>query len=542
MAKIPRFQQNQRLSPNGPSQAYDPNEARKEGENIATLGKEIQSFGVKLDSYRSAKKNADDTIFAKEWKDRADQRAQDAERAIKENKTEALFGRENMVSPNGENMTVLYDDAFHDMYDEISAIEDPRRRQIAKNAVGLARNTYRGQISDAEVAVHNAWMFEGASKSNKEMGVIIAKDPNLAQSKLAEQTSYLNSLPLGPENKLKMIKEAEDIAALSVINHYQEKKDYKSAEEAIKGPLAGFFDQKERQQLLNKNEQEYRQSKNEEWSDHERGRTIKKERKEDERLDSLSTFYKGVNSGDPIKRDQTLALAKIQVGVTIEQADYDNLKKTDQDTDYMNSDEISVQYTSQLVRREGLDDSFITRVQNEDGLKPSDKEQLINAYGTYRNARSKDPLQAKKLSQAQQFIDQAFKPERMDVVTGDDRINFGYQNKATMLYMKKVADGMDPWTAATQAISKVDPDNATLAAFRAKGTMSETTRNVGTVKRDIFNLKKDYLLKKSENKLTPEYMRKSAEKMRKLQKEQLSFAKEKAINDALRNQEKENGQ
>lgn len=519
MAKIPRYQENQRLSPSGPQQAYDTGAARMEGENIQNLGRQLQGFANDISQYKQVKKAADDAIWMKQWKDRADVLAQDTERKIRTNS-------DGSVSIDGSNMVELYDDSFTPLYDEISAVSDPRRRAMAQNAVGIARNVYRGQISDAAVATHNAWMFQETVKSNQTMGAVIASDPNQFANKLNEQKAYLMTLPLGNDNKMKLIKQAEDTAALSVISSYQEKGDYRAAEEAIKGPLSSFFSAEQRQDLIEQNEQEYRETKNEAWSDKERKRTEKIQRREDQRIETLDSIIPNINSDDPVKRDQAVAMAKLAVQSNqISQSDYDNLKKTDYEIDYSRSAEVENSYWARLERRQNLD-TYIDDVVNDKSIKTEDKAPLIKAYSEAKARNKTNPLDTLKRQQAMQLIKDTFTPDKIKRALGEN--DYAYKNRAMREWINRIQKGEDYYTAAVRAIKNVDPTNQVLGSFQAKEILSEDKLNI-----QLQELKSNYERKRALGRLTVEDKKKLLESVKSIQQQRLYLKNKPNIDRAL---------
>lgn len=505
MAKIPRYEEQVRLDSFGPSQMYSGRESRMKGEALANLGQELGQFTGKLDAYRTAKDTADESIFAKEWKDNADIVAQNAKQAIETN-------ADGKVSPDGKNVLSLYDSAFEELRATANQIPDERRRRIALNSIGMGQTSYRKDMQGLSETTYNANMFRVAEKSMNISSAKAFNDPAMAVAQIKEYTEFVNKLPAGVENKSKMIKEAEKSIALAAVSKYQEDGNYKKAKELINGELAEYFDTDDRIKLLEKNESEYKQDITLKATLEALERAERRNKFADMKTDNMSKAYDMIVSDDPVQRANGFKQAKdlLRSGA-IELKDFNNLTRTGQAMQYQDTDSEFLRMTEKLVS--GETDNFTSDVMANMKLHPKQARQLLNQYNAMRKGRGTDPEKKTKMAGGTKFIKDAFPVSSFDRITDETYKKNALAAKATQLYLKALESGeKDPYKAAVKAVKEVDPHNKMVAVFSGDTAGALTKRKPQDVRTEIFEMKKQLtILRERSPKEADEY----AKKMRK---------------------------
>ena len=473
MAKIPRYQENQRLNPPGPSQAYDTGSARMEGENIEATGRQLQGFANQIETYKKVKEKTDEAIFAKEFLDKSTKKGQNREAEIRTNRDEN--GEELGVAIDGSNVESLYDNSFAELYAEADAIPDGRRRRIARNAIAQGQNVYRAQILEHKITIHNAAVFLSSDNSIKEMSARISDDPSLFEQELEKEMSFQSSLPLGGENTIKQLKRVRESAALAVIQGHQKRGDFKSAEEAIKGPLSKIFTPEDGMALLQKNKEEERSTRTNQWAIEAKARKDREEKREDDRSDLFYNVLTNINSPDPIKRQEAIDIAKGSVGSLINQSEFDDLKKTDVNYTYENSKVASLPFIARSERYENMS-SYIDDVLKNKELSPEDKAHLINRYSEVKGRKKADPFETYERTRAGALLDKLYEQTAIDKKLGAADMAV-YRLKIDKLFIDKMKGAVNgvkvrPVEAAIQAINELDPNNLYSDTINSKENIS----------------------------------------------------------------------
>jgi hypothetical protein len=503
MAKIPRYEEQVRLDSFGPSQMYSGREARMTGEALANLGQDLGQFAGKLDAYRTAKDTADESIFAKEWKDNADIIAQNAKQAIETN-------ADGKVSSDGKNILPIYDGAFEELRAQALQIPDERRRRIALNAIGMGQTSYRKDMQGLSETTYNAHMFRSAEKSMNVSSAKAFNDPAMARAQIKEYTEFINKIPAGVENKAKMIKEAEKSIALAAVSRFQEDGNYKKAKELINGELSEYFTTEDRVKLLEKNESEYKQDVTFKSTLEAQERAEKRNKFADMKTDNMSKAYDMIVSDDPVQRANGFKQAKdlLRSGA-IELKDFNNLTKTGQAMQYQDSDSEFLRMTDKLVSGEDTG-NFTDDVMANSKLHPKQARQLLMQYNSLRKGRTADPEKKTKMAGGTKFIKDAFPVSSFDRITDETYKKNAMAAKATQLYLKALEAGeKDPYKAAVKAVKEVDPHNKMVAVFSGDTAGALTKRKPQDVRGELFEIKKQLtILRERSPKEADEYAKK----------------------------------
>lgn len=465
MAKLPNYQQGQRLDSTGPQQVVSPAGVRAPYENIEAAGKQLQGFSSSLSAYSEylrQKKRADEAIFMKTVKDRSDRQGQDAETRVRTNVNPD--GTAAGVKIDGSNMVEMYDESFRALHEEYSQEKDPRKRRIALNTIGASRNIYRGQVAENSRAVYNSWMFSEVDKSNKAMGSTILNDPQMYGAKLAEQREYIMSLPLGVDNQQKLLKEVEKDATLSLMGHFTNKGDFKTVKKLIGSEIGAGFNEEERQALLEKNEGNSREFDADRWGKEDRDAAELAKRKAQDRDNTMSTLFTMAGSQDPDVRANVVQEARKKVAQGIlKKEDLNALQVESREILKDVSDNTYFSMTQRLKRKENLStfSADISTAVARKVLDPNDARNLLNDYNTdIKSRKSSDKAYTEKLRAGRKLLDGAFNPGGpLAAMQPKQTANW---TEATRIMADLMGQGMDPTTAAVRALEQVDPSNPIL--------------------------------------------------------------------------------
>lgn len=535
MAKLPSYQQGQRLSASGPSQVYDTREARLEGEAISDVGQAVQGLAGSLNSYLSEKSRADTAIIAKQWSDRTDVFAQDQERMIRTNKN-------GNVAINGDNVVDLFDSSFVDLYEEAKNLPNSKHRQIAINAIGTARNRYRGQLSDYAAVLHNNWTFSEVERSGKTMGATIAGNPDLYEDKLNEHKQFIMTMPIGAENQQKLLKQADQDAALAYIEHYTNKGKFSEVKKALtSGKIAGVFDAKERQALIEMNESNEREAFSDKVRLEDYNDRKLKEQKEEQRLENVNRLFNMMGSDEGKDRDFAVKYARklVNVGV-LKKEDLNALQTEAKEILTEKSDMTYLNMDLRLKEKRSLK-TFVSDVNLAVGRKildTNDARALINDF--YRETKSKkggDKIYSERKQIGDAFLNDAFKPSGLMAALKP-------KDAAKLTKAKRIASdyrngGMDPVLAAVNALRAVDPSHPALLEPNIAAGKAFDAEAEQNLQKDSVKILKNYDDKAASKQVTDKDKRKVLDILRKMKRKQDALKHEGTIREVLEKEKKE---
>lgn len=525
MAKIPRYQENQRLNPPGPQQVYDPGAARMEGENIANLGRQIQGFANDIDTYKKVKEKTDEAIFAKEYLDKATKKGQDSEVMIRTDLN--ADGEKLGVASDGSNVEKLYDSSFSDLYKEVESIPDSRRRRIARNAIAQGQNVYRAQIFEHKISLHNSHMFLKSDTSINEMATRISNDPSLFEMELEKEIAFQLSLPLGTENTSKQYKRVKEAAALAVIQGHQKRGDFKAAEEMIKGPLSKFFTPEEGMALLQKNRSEEREVRTNQWAIEAKARKDREEKREDDRSDLFYNVLTNINSDDPMKRQEAIDVAKASIGTLIDQKEFDDLRKTDVNYTFESSKVEMLPFIKRAELGQNMS-SYLDDVMKNKALSPEDKATLLSRYNEFKGRKKANPFETYERTRAGALLDKLYEQTAIDKRLGAADMAV-YRSQLDKLFINKMKAGTRPMDAVSAAINELDPANPYIGTINSKESISAQKLNT-----EEAEIKERIRRKKERGSLTEREIDKATQSLQKIKIQREALKNKSSIEKAVK--------
>lgn len=249
MARIPTFQQNQRLQAPGVA-LEDPSFAARPGRDIASLGENINQFTVQLAKFNAIKNQADEALFKSSIKNEADAmyvRIRDSLR------TDPTMARD------GSDIEDRYKAGFSELLQNAEDIEDGRKRMLAKNTIMSVMHSESNlkDIYALKEARALSYLQNEYETTVRQGAINIMQNPALfveTQQSL-KNSEVLDLLPV--DQRLKAERWVEKETSLALIKSYTEAGNFSVARELINSSVGATFDEEGRQKLLDRiNKQE----------------------------------------------------------------------------------------------------------------------------------------------------------------------------------------------------------------------------------------------------------------------------------------------
>jgi hypothetical protein len=499
MAKIPDFQQQQRLSASGPNQVASPAEARRMGDQIAETGGQIMDFGSKLGTFLEERQRVQDINEQKRFSDDLELKMQEFETDIKTN-------RKGEVAADGSNIIDLFNEKVGSIETQVDGIEDGHKRRLAKDVVQNLKVKYGNSLSDHQVARFNGDMFRQANLSNMKMSAKIAAKPELRAQYLAEQEQYLASLPLGGENMTKMLTSARELAADAAIEGVRG--DEKKVTALLNGELADQYTPDQKRQLIDYAISRENSKFSADKARRENAESIRVQNEKDTKRAAHKQNLADVLSGDPVRVAKAIDDAAQNYAKGIyDKSDYEAIIEAPRVIQYKDSEEVAVLYSKRIQQHIRLDEA-IDEIAADKRLHPNTRRALIGQVNTQIRAQDRDPNYKTKVNRGKILLKAAFQPDRWDFPEDKAKkaqLSVRAMEEQQRLLDDGVTDNYDE--AARMAIIAVDPANKILIGEHlgdGKKTDKDLTKEYVALEQEAKRLESQHQMTKE---LEADYMK-----------------------------------
>jgi len=494
MAKIPNFQQNQRIGQQGGQQVASASDAAAPGEAIVGLGKALQNVGTSISQYQKAKEKTDlsNAKYTAQYK--AKLHEQDVVSSI-------LSPKEGDPKPadDGSDMVQMVDQKYKDLYDQASTIKDGNQRQAVQMEYAQSHTRAREKILNASIAKHASYeIFQKGDEMNGR-AVLVSKDPTAYEKELGEYRQSLIDSNVGDDNKIKMYRQAQKEFGIAAVQGTLHAGRFDAARDIVNSKIGDSLDFEQKEKLLKSIDREERSQKAQINSDAAQKRIENNQKKRDQKNSLFDSIFTELNGASGVEEKRGIKEKhKAALG-----PNYDKISTTPNNT----TKQVSLPTYNKFLNRAAKNQNMGTYVDDilraSSGSNPSLSQEhagLLMKEATAGNKTGKDNsyfLEQRNL--AVKFIDEAYAVNSVQKKLGKEDVHTKARVSETA--MKYWQNGEPPMVAAKKALYEIDPDN--LANISKSSGRGSATNRKTIIEQNDKNIMKSYYEKKKAGRLTP---------------------------------------
>lgn len=532
MAKIPSYQQGNRLGPGVNQDIVNPGEQRLMGNAVAQFGGAVAQFGGQLDQYYKEKARVDQALYKAEFGEVVAKTAIEAE----------TFARTNpKAARDGSTVQSDFDSVFSPLREQLKQETDRSKRAIGYQVLNKAEAKHKQNLLTYQVEKHNANILESGNMVLNSMSTTVQQDPSTLAENLLKIDELAMQMPFEGTNKESFLLAGRRSLVESALEAYAYSGDLATAKKILNETQAGnFFSLEEKKKLTKEFEERYRQKNTDLYTEETREHTRMKREKEDNNEKFMVNILSNIIADDSpaaqlqMMEDAGQALKDGMITTQAFKAISAEQGRINVEQSMNRKGEYTVQYLKgrpyNQIKNSIVNDMAEGLLRHQDGMV------VLSQISQQEKKAQLDPQYKEQKTLAKNYVKSAVAP------TGFSALGSFFQigekqllTEITELTLKLEAEGKKPMEAAREATARiVGVQEIRVSNDPQVHKYNDDPVALDTYGREIVRRLND---QKARGSVSPEYSQKVMQTLReiKMRKEHL---KQKKILDSILKMEK----